>query len=123
MNEGIVSPSLSSDLITMMRGFLTEESSPGIRHGIVGEGMANLVPISSDGLKDWYEDVRIQGWIWNRSNQNLNIANLPKSVFLPIIIYYNSKSPQVTFIHFSLYLEMMFQQGSIGNTQDCRLLS
>ena len=63
MNEGIVSPSLSSDLITMMREFLTEESSPSIWHCTEGEGMANLVPISSDGLKDWYEDVRIQGWI------------------------------------------------------------
>ena len=59
MIESVVLPSLSSDLITITE-LLTEESSPGILYYNV---VANLPPVSSDGSKDRYEEVWIEGWI------------------------------------------------------------
>ena len=59
MIESIVLPSLSSDLITITE-LLTEESSPGIWYCNIA---TNLPPVSSDGIKDRYEEVWIEGWI------------------------------------------------------------
>ena len=60
MIESVVLPSLSSDLI-MITELLTEESSPGIWYCSVIA--TNLPPVSSDGSKDGYEEVWIEGWI------------------------------------------------------------
>ena len=65
MIESVVLPSHSSDLITIPE-LLTEESSPGIRYCSVVDTIAwirNLPPVSSDGSKDRYEEVWIEGWI------------------------------------------------------------
>ena len=67
MIEGVVLPSLSSDLI-MITELLTEESSPGIWYCNVyavatNDITTNPPPVSSDGSKDWYEEVWIEGWI------------------------------------------------------------
>ena len=65
MIESVVLPSLSSDLITITE-LLTEESSPGIWYCNVATNVAwirNLPPVSSDGSKDRYEEVWIEGWI------------------------------------------------------------
>ena len=68
MIESVVLPSLSSDLITITE-LLTEESSPGIWYYsvVVINGqvvwMMKLPPSSSDGSKDRYEEVWIEGWI------------------------------------------------------------
>ena len=65
MIESVVLPSLSSDLITITE-LLTEESSPGIWYcNVVNRivWMRNLPPVSSDGGKDRYEEVSIEGWI------------------------------------------------------------
>ena len=65
MIESVVLPSLSSDLITITE-LLTEESSPGIWYCSVATIVAwttNLPPVSSDGSKDRYEEVWIEGWI------------------------------------------------------------
>ena len=59
MIESVVLPSLSSDLITITE-LLTEESSPGTWYCSVD---MNLPPVSSDGIKDRYEEVWIEGWI------------------------------------------------------------
>ena len=59
MIESVVLPSLSSDLITITE-LLTEESSPGTWYCSVA---TNLPPVSSDGSKDRYEEVWIEGWI------------------------------------------------------------
>ena len=67
MIESVVLPSLSSDLITITE-LLTEESSPGSWYCNV-QSVANkflmtkLPPVSSDGSKDRYEKVWIEGWI------------------------------------------------------------
>ena len=55
MIESVVLPSLSSDLITITE-LLTEESSPGTWY-------CSLPPVSSDGSKDRYEEIWIEGWI------------------------------------------------------------
>ena len=60
MIESVVLPSLSSDLITITE-LLTEESSPGRWYCKVV--VTNLPPVSSDGSKDRYEEVWIEGWI------------------------------------------------------------
>ena len=57
MIESVVLPSLSNDLI-MITELLTEESSPGIWYCSV---VTNLPPVSSDGSKDRYEEVWIEG--------------------------------------------------------------
>ena len=65
MIESVVLSSLSSDLI-MITELLTEENSPGIWYYSVArnvEWMRNLPPVSSDGSKDRYEKVWIEGWI------------------------------------------------------------
>ena len=64
MIESVVLPSLSSDLITITE-LLTEESSPGIWYCSVDNNAwrNNLPPVSSDGSKDRYEEVWIEGWI------------------------------------------------------------
>ena len=64
MIESVVLPSLSSDLITITE-LLTEESSPGIWYCNVASvaWTMNLSPVSSDGSKDRYEEVWIEGWI------------------------------------------------------------
>ena len=59
MIESVVLPSLSSDLI-MITELLTEESSPVIWYCNVG---TYPPPVSSDGIKDRYEEVWIEGWI------------------------------------------------------------
>ena len=59
MIESVVLPSLSSDLITITE-LLTEESSPGIW---CCNAVINLPPVSSDGSKDRYDEVWIEGWI------------------------------------------------------------
>ena len=59
MIESVVLPSLSNDLITITE-LLTEESSPGIWYC---NEATNLPPVSSDGSKDRYEEVWIEGWI------------------------------------------------------------
>ena len=60
MIEGVVLPSLSSDLF-MIPELVTEESSPGTWYCSVV--VINLPPVSSDGSKDRYEEVWIEGWI------------------------------------------------------------
>ena len=61
--ESVVLPSLSSDLITITE-LLTEESSPGIWYcSKPSSGVSNLLPVSSDGSKDRYDEVWIEGWI------------------------------------------------------------
>ena len=60
MIESVVLPSLSSDLITITE-LLTEESSPGIWYCSVV--VTKPPPVSSDGSKDRYEEVWIEGWI------------------------------------------------------------
>ena len=63
MIEGVVLPSLTSDFITIAE-FLKEESSPGIWYcGVVATIATNLPPVFSDGSKDRYEEVWIEGWI------------------------------------------------------------
>ena len=66
MIESVVLPSLSSDLITITE-LLTEESSPGIWYCSVViinvVWLRNLPQVSSDGSKDGYEEVWIEGWI------------------------------------------------------------
>ena len=63
MIESVVLPSLSSDLITITE-LLTEKSSPGIWYcSVVSQWRSNLPPVSSDGSKDRYEEVWIEGWI------------------------------------------------------------
>ena len=64
MIESVVLPSLSSDLITITE-LLTEESSPGIWYCsvVIIDRMRKLPPVSSDGSKDRYEEVWIEGWI------------------------------------------------------------
>ena len=72
MIESVVLPSLSSDLITITE-LLTEESSPGIWYcnaritSYIDPSIIifrlNIPPVSSDGSKDWYEEVWIEGWI------------------------------------------------------------
>ena len=62
MIESVVLPSLSSDLI-MITELLTEESSPGIWYCSVVNIATNLPPVSSDGSKNRYEEVWIEGWI------------------------------------------------------------
>ena len=63
MIESVVLPSLSSDLLTITE-LLMEESSPGIwYYSVVDMWMRNLPPVSSDGSKDRYEEVWIEGWI------------------------------------------------------------
>ena len=65
MIESVVLPSLSSDLITITE-LLTEESSPGIWYYSVAtkvSWMRNLPTVSSDGSKNRYEEVWIEGWI------------------------------------------------------------
>ena len=65
MIESVVLHSLSSDLITITE-LLTEESSPGTWYCSVATNIAwriNLPPVSSDGSKDRYEEVWIEGWI------------------------------------------------------------
>ena len=62
MIESVVLPSLSSDLITITE-LLTEESSPGIWYCSVATKATNLPPVSSDGGKDRYEEVWIEGLI------------------------------------------------------------
>ena len=65
MIESVVLPSLSSDLIRITE-LLKKESSPGIWYCSVATREAwrtNLLPVSSDGSKDRYEEVWIEGWI------------------------------------------------------------
>ena len=65
MIESVVLPSLSSDLLTITE-LLAEESSPGIWYCSVvikEDWTRNLPPVSSDGSKDRYEEVWIEGWI------------------------------------------------------------
>ena len=66
MIESVVLPSLSSDLITITE-LLTEESSPVTWYcSVVATKISwftNLPPVSSDGSKDRYEEVWIEGWI------------------------------------------------------------
>ena len=64
MIESVVLPSLSSYLITITE-LLMEESSPGIWYYCVGTKAwrSNLPPVSSDGSKDKYEKVWIEGGI------------------------------------------------------------
>ena len=63
MIESVVLPSLSSNLITMTE-LLTEENSPGMWYCSVDIAWStNLPPVSSDGSKDGYEEVWIEGWI------------------------------------------------------------
>ena len=65
MIESVVLPSLSSDLITII-DLLMEESSPGTWYCSVATKAVwrmNLPPVSSDGSKDRYEEVWIEGWI------------------------------------------------------------
>ena len=63
MIESVVLPSLSSELI-MITELFTEESSPGIWYCSVDTiAMRNLPPVSSDGNKDRYEEIWIEGWI------------------------------------------------------------
>ena len=71
MIESVVLPSLSSDLI-MITELHTEESSPGSWYCSVARKVykativawtRNLPPVSSDGSKNRYEEVWIEGWI------------------------------------------------------------
>ena len=67
MIKSVVLPSLSSDLITITE-LLTEESSPGTWYCSVVVRVevaciTNPPPVSSDGSKDRYEEVWIEGWI------------------------------------------------------------
>ena len=63
MIESVVLHSLSSDLITITE-LLTEESSPGTWYcNKPSSDVSNLPPVSSDGIKDRYEEVWIEGWI------------------------------------------------------------
>ena len=64
MIESVVLPGLSSDLITITE-LLTEESSPDIWYCSVATKAwtMNHPPVSSDGSKDGYEEVWIEGWI------------------------------------------------------------
>ena len=69
MIESIVLPSLGSDLI-MITELLMEESSPGTWYCDVTVTISirrhirhNIPPVSSDGSKDRYEEVWIEGWI------------------------------------------------------------
>ena len=59
MIESVVLPSLSSDLITIIE-LLMEESNPGIWYCTIA---SNPLPVSSDGSKDRYDEVWIEGWI------------------------------------------------------------
>ena len=56
--------SLSNELI-MITELVMEESSPGIWYYRIpaNGGVSKIPPVSSDGSKDRYEEVWIEGWI------------------------------------------------------------
>ena len=66
MIESVVLPSLTAELITSTELF-SEQLSPGPWNYTVdtkSRGVrANLLPVSSECLKDWYEVVWSEGWI------------------------------------------------------------
>ena len=59
MIESVVLPSLTAELITSTELF-SEQLSPGMWNYTVA---TNLLPVSSECLKDWYEVVWSEGWI------------------------------------------------------------
>ena len=67
MIENVVLPSLTAELITSTELFLEQLSPVLWNYSIVRRGVravtANMLPVSSERLKDWYEVVWSEGWI------------------------------------------------------------